>query len=325
MQKQGKRDWIMTDKQQNIYENLWQQAHKIFDWRTHHQGHRGNERYRDGVRSFCKHLAVEYGSKNFKNISDKHLISFVEASNKSNISSSSALKTDLAAIRKLHSMLPKKRYKTLESNNKKLGVEQRKNIGIDRAWKNNEVSKALDHAMVMNRKDVQWSIQCARSLGLRIEEVTALTKSDLRNALTNGYVHLTKTKGGIKRDIPLNPGAERTFRDVVANAQQEKIFIEHGRTHKQAMKSIQNWIHNHREVFTEDGISNNKDQQYKKDLNIDYERKNLTFHGLRHAYVRGQYENALKYTSNLQEARQQVSTLLGHGRDDVTRIYLAKS
>src|SRR5699024_7971284 len=141
---------------------------------------------------------------------------------------------------------------------------------------NNEVSKALDHAKIMNRKDVQWSIQCARSLGLRIEEVTALTKSDLRNALTNGYVHLTKTKGGIKRDIPLNPGAERTFRDMVKNAQQEKIFIEHGRTHKQAMKSIQT-------------------------------------------------ENALKYTANLQEARQQVSTLLGHGRDDVTRIYLAKS
>src|SRR5699024_11334006 len=91
----------------------------------------------------------------------------------------------------------------------------------------------------------------------------------------------TKTKGGIKRDIHLNPGDVLTFRDVVANAQQEKIFIEHGSTHKQAMKSIQNLIHNHREVFTEDGISNNKDQQYKKDLNIDYERKNLTFHGLR--------------------------------------------
>ena len=324
MMKQGNRNWSMTDKQQNIYENLWEQAHKVFDWRTHHQGHRGTERYRDSVRAFCKHIAIEYRSKNFKNISDKHLMSFVKASNDSNISSS-ALKTDLAAIRKLHAMLPKKRYEQLENNNKKLGVEQRQNVGVDRAWKNNEVAKAIEHAKVTSRSDVRWSIQCARSLGLRMEEVTGLTKTQLRDALTKGYVHLTKTKGGIQRDVPLNPSAERTFRDMVANASNEKIFIGHGRTHKQAMKSIQNWIHNHREIFKEDNVLNNKDQQYKKDLNINYERKNLTFHGLRHAYARGQYENALKYTSNLQEARQQVSTLLGHGRDDVTRIYLAKS
>ena len=320
MQQQGNRDWIMTDKQQNIYENLWQQAHKVFDWRTHHQGHRGNERYRDGVRAFCKHLAIEYGSKNFKNISDKHLMSFVEASNASNISSS-ALKTDLAAIRKLHAMLPKKRFERLETNNKKLGVEQRHNVGVDRAWKNSEVAQAIEHAKVTGRQDVQWSIQCARSLGLRIEEVTALTKSDLRNALTNEYIHLTKTKGGIQRDVPLNPGAERTFRDMIANAAQEKIFIGHGRTHKQTMKSIQNWIHNHRYVFM--GNPGEENQQYHELLNIDYERKNLTFHGLRHAYARRQYEAALKQTFHSQVARQRVATLLGHGRDDITRIYLA--
>jgi len=323
MKEQGNRDWSMTDKQQNIYENLWQQAHKIFDWRTNHQGHRGHERYRDGVRAFCKHLAIEYGSKNFKNINDKHLYSFVEASNASNISSS-ALKTDLSAIRKLHAMLPKKRFKVLETNNKKLGVGQRKNIGVDRAWKNSEVAQAIEHAKVTERQDVQWSIQCARSLGLRMEEVTAITKSDLRTALTNGYVHLTKTKGGIPRDVPLNPGAKRTFREMIANGKQEKIFIEHGRTHKQAMKSIQNWIHNHRDVFTNVDASDEQKQTYHKTLAIDYERKNLTFHGLRHAYARAQYASALKKTSQTQVARQRVATLLGHGRDDVTRIYLGK-
>src|SRR5699024_1819268 len=173
---QGDRDWIMTEKQQNNYNNLWEQAHKIFDWRTHHQARRGNERYRNGVSAFCKHLAIHYGSKNFKNINDKHLKSFVKASNESNISSR-ALKIDLAAIRRLHLMLPKKRLKQLRKDNSKLGAEKRQNTGLDRAWRKSGVSTAIEHTKVTGRPDVRWAIQCARSLGLRIEERTALTKS----------------------------------------------------------------------------------------------------------------------------------------------------
>lgn len=318
---QGNRDWIMTEKQQNIYKNLWEQAHKIFDWRTHHQARRGNERYRNGVSAFCKHLAIHYGSKNFKNINDKHLKSFVKASNESNISSR-ALKTDLAAIRKLHLMLPKKRFKQLETDNSKLGVEKRQNIGVDRAWRNSEVGKAIEHTKVTGRHDVRWAIQCARSLGLRIEETTALTKSQLKEALMNNFIHLINTKGGIKRDVPLNPSSERTFRDMIANTPNEKIFVGHGKTHKQVMKSIQNWIYNHRDIFTEVQTLLQPNEQYQDELNIDFERINLTFHGLRHAYARNQYEIARKHTPNKREARMQVSTLLGHGRDDVTKIYL---
>src|SRR5690625_34220 len=109
----GKRDsgaWEMTVKQKNIYENLFRQAHKIFDFHHHHQGKRGTARYRDGVRAFCKHLAIHYQSKNFKNISEKHLKSFVEESIRAGVSPAT-IKTDLAAIRKLHSLLPKTRYK----------------------------------------------------------------------------------------------------------------------------------------------------------------------------------------------------------------------
>ncbi|WP_062354425.1 site-specific integrase [Bacillus kwashiorkori] len=96
----GKRDWEMNQRQRNIYNNLWQQVHRTFDWRTHHQGKRGTERYRNGVNAFCKHLAIKYGSKNFKNINDKHLESFIKVSQEAGISAST-IKTDLSAIRKL--------------------------------------------------------------------------------------------------------------------------------------------------------------------------------------------------------------------------------
>lgn len=279
----------MTKSQQNIYENLWEQVHRIFDWRTHHQGKRGTERYRNGVNAFCKHLAIKYRSKNFRNISDKHLASFVQVSQDAGISAS-IMKTDLSAIRKLHSMVQKTRYR-LTSDNKELGVEQRKNVGIDRAWRDSEVSKAIDHAKVMGRKDVDWAIRCARTLGLRIEETTALTKTQIRAALTNGHIHLRKTKGGILRDVPLSDRAERVLREMLANGKNERIFIGHGRTHTQAIKSIQNWVYNHREIFTEKQISiTEKDKNYQKQLQIDYERQNLTFHGLRHAFAREQYK-----------------------------------
>src|SRR5690625_5118767 len=144
MRTQGKRNWDMTEKQENIYENLWEQVHKTLDWRTHHQGRRGNERYREGLRAFSKHLAIHYQSKNFKNISDKHLISFVEASKNAKMGTST-IKTDLAAIRKLHSMLPKKRHHLTESN-KAFQLEKRQLKGVDRAWTNQEVTKAYKHA-----------------------------------------------------------------------------------------------------------------------------------------------------------------------------------
>lgn len=313
----------MTQKQQNIYENLWAQAHKIFDWRTHHQGKRGTERYREGVSAFCKHLAIVYRSKNFRNISDKHLISFIKASQEAGISSST-IKTDLAAIRKLHSMVPKTRYK-LTSDNKKLGVEQRKIVGVDRAWKDSEVKKAIEHAKVTGRRDVEWSIRCARYLGLRIEEVTALTKTQIREALTNGYIHLTKTKGGILRDVPLNNQAEQVLREMLVESKDERIFIRHGRTHKQAMKSIQNWISNHRGIFTEEQFSvSNNDAKYLEQMKIDYQRQNLTFHGLRHAFSRELYHNVLIIGKSPENALKYVSEILGHGRDDITRIYLGK-
>ncbi|USK35161.1 hypothetical protein LIT25_07530 [Bacillus sp. F19] len=52
----------------------------------------------------------------------------------------------------------------------------------------------------MGRKDIEWAIRIAESMGLRLEEVTALTRSQLRSAFRNGYLALTTTKGGIPRD-----------------------------------------------------------------------------------------------------------------------------
>lgn len=51
----------------------------------------------------------------------------------------------------------------------------------------------------------------------------------------------------------------------------------------------------------------------------------MTFHGLRHTCAAEWYRQALDEGLNPYQARKRVSELLGHHRDDVTRIYLAST
>ena len=49
----------------------------------------------------------------------------------------------------------------------------------------------------------------------------------------------------------------------------------------------------------------------------------MTFHGLRHTYAAEKYQSFIDAGVTPFGARKAVSRLLGHGRDDVTNIYLA--
>ncbi|WP_046181050.1 site-specific integrase [Domibacillus tundrae] len=50
-------------------------------------------------------------------------------------------------------------------------------------------------------------------------------------------------------------------------------------------------------------------------------KENVTFHGLRHAYAQDCYAEAKHRGLSDRGARLEVSRLLGHERDEVTRIY----
>ena len=71
---------------------------------------------------------------------------------------------------------------------------------------------------------------------------------------------------------------------------------------KMQLKRLQCFIAYHRKEFTENKI---------------------TFHGLRHTYAHEKYDEFIRIGKNDAEARRCVSELLGHHRDDVTRIYLS--
>ena len=82
----------------------------------------------------------------------------------------------------------------------------------------------------------------------------------------------------------------------------QKLFVKpEDKTHL-AMKRLQCFIAYHRKEFTDNRI---------------------TFHGLRHTYAHEQYEKFIQKGFSAYVARKKVSILLGHHRDDVTRIYLS--
>jgi integrase/recombinase XerD len=195
-------------------------------------------------------------------------------------------------------------------------VAKRTKKEIDRAWFDSEYHNAINIALSMNRNDVVWALKLARYCGVRLEECTALTKTQLKEALHHDFLSLKNTKNGILRDIPLNENARFIISDILKDATSERIFVYHGRNHQQAKKSIQNWIINNRSKFAEK-VDNGHDQ-----LNDTTYRSKLTFHGLRHAFAREKYQEFIRKGFSPQTSRKMVAEQMGHGRDDVTLIYL---
>jgi integrase/recombinase XerD len=313
-----KRNWKLTAKELAFFNNLWNQIVAIFNYTNHQQGYRGTERYRNGLMAFCKHLAIKYRPQNFKNIQDKHLISFIEESIAAGVDIST-LKTDLSAIRKLHKLIPKTRYQ-LSVGNDQLGVEKRAKKQIDCAWNEKEYNAAINLALLMHRNDVVWSLKLARNCGVRLEECTALTRTQLKEALVQEFLSLRNTKNEILRDISLDSEARMIISNILKEASYERIFVSHGRNHMQAKKSIQNWIINNRSKFTK---QSHPVQGHLDSYKYDYILKtNLTYHGLRHSYARERYREFIGKGFSRQTSRKLVAEQLGHGRDDVTRIYL---
>lgn len=315
-----KRDWELNERQQGIYQNLKRQICKILEFKTHFQGRRGTERYQESLKTFAKHLAIFYGSQNFRNISRIHLESFIEESKKCGLKPAT-IKNDLSAIRMLHRKLGNARYKL--PTNEELGyTEKRQMYGIDRAWSDQEFERAVELARQMKRTHICWALQLARYQGLRIEEVTALTRTQLRDALRQNYLSLEITKNKVYRDVPLEPVTVPLLEEVLENTTgPDKFFITHGRHHHQVFKSVQNWILAHRPAFQSE---TEPDQDYLKELDAFVEEHKPTFHGLRHSYAREQYLRYRAEGFSMLNARQSVAMQLGHGRDQVTKVYLGK-
>lgn len=285
------------------YKNLMSQVNKVGNHLN--QGSiKTRERYHEAVDRFSRHLADRYNLQKFGNVQDKHLCSYIEEM-KSKGLSASTIKTDLSAIRMYHDATPFAKHQL--SENKAFDLERRSFGGVDRTWSQNEYKGMLQQAKELGRHDIANILQLGREAGLRIHECTRLDRATAERALQTGLLHV-KGKGGLERDVPLREEAKNALRDAMERvARGQKLFVRHeqGQKTHQQIKSVQDFICNHRSKFT-DGSR----------------EANMTFHGLRHSYAREEYEKRVAKGASELNARKEVSQLLGHERDDVTRIYI---
>ena len=286
----------------NCYSNLLLQAEKLY--RHNRQGsYRTKERYFEAYKRFLRFLAEEYHLQKISNVSGKHLVAYVEYMKQKNYAAST-IKTDLSAIRFWQDKVNCAKY--ILPENSEFILQRRKFGGEDRTWSTGELNRMIAECWKAKHDEYAACLVLARFAGLRLHEVLRIDTATARTAVKTGILTI-KGKGGKIRCVPLNENAKITLEKYLRlTPPGEKLFVPHDKETHLVKTEIQQFIATHRKNIQDKGS-----------------KKRLTFHGLRHTCAAQWYEQFRKDGKTESEAKRQVSRLLGHEREDVTRIYLA--
>lgn len=156
------------------------------------------------------------------------------------------------------------------------------------------------------RDDYITMLYLGRYAALRIPECFRIDTATARDAVKKKALTI-KSKGGLVRTVPLNDClVHRLMLHLEYAAPGHKLFAADGQPTHKAIQAFQQFISIHRSLAQAE----------------DSDRP-MTFHGLRHTCAAEWYQNQIEQGQSAYQARKAVSRLLGHSRDDVTRIYLA--
>ncbi len=271
---------------------------------------------------FINFVAKEFNLKKLANIQDKHVRAYVEHKRTEGCSDK-YIKNELSGIRFFHNHTPGTKYELTDSVrfNKEVGLGSTPDGRADRAWTEREVIAIKDKAMELSRPEIANIIEGIRATGLRLDEACSLKRGEVEKALRTGELEARNTKGGVPRTIPLTDRAREIFSKQLREVERGGyVFTPQKYTDSRTIhdfeKSIKDFIRYHRE-----GIQD-KDRSSTGHNLSEGDRGALTAHGLRHSYAREQYCALRERGIEKDEARLQVSEMLGHGRDSVTYIYL---
>jgi len=286
----------------NHYRNLMSQVDKLH--RHNRQGsYKTRARYYEAMQRFCRFLAEIFRLERLANIAPKHIYAYAAHLQESR-KSASTIKTDLSAIRFFHDLIPNPRYELPQ--NKDLALDRRTFGNVDRTWSEAEFERLRTQTLELGQEDYVSILYLGRYAGLRIHECFRIDTATAAKAIKEKALTI-KGKGGLIRTVPLiDLLVIRLQYHVKETPRGHKLFVPDGQQTHEAIKAFQAFIWLYR--------------PYVQDKDSD---RPMTFHGLRHTYAAEKYQNYIAAGKSPYEARKAVSKLLGHGRDDVTRIYLA--
>lgn len=278
-------------------------------------------RYIEAMRRFILYVGPIYKIKKLTNMKDKHLESYAKkliGEGKSH----KYVKNELAGIRFIHNQMDHTKFSLEDSLkfNNMLGLNRTTDGRIDRAWTERELVEFCDKAIAVGKPEIMELLQVVRATGMRLDEAATLRKQDLVKALKCGKLLLINTKGGVRRTVPLNDSSREIFSEKVKVLRKGEyaftpIKYIQDRTIYKYEKQVQRFIYNHRSMIQD------KDRALTGHNLESYERGALTVHGLRHMYGRERYSDLIKATT-IVKAKKQISKELGHGRENITLIYI---
>ena len=284
------------------YLNLIAQLNRLY--RHNRTGsYRTRTRYYEAMQRFWRFLAKRYHLERLANVAPEHIAAYVAYLQECG-RAPSTIKTDLAAIRFFHDLMQTPRHQL--PGNGELLLQRRTFGGVDRSWSREEFSRALAEALRLGREDYVTILYLARYAGLRIHECFRIDTATAERAIREGVITI-KGKGGLVRTVPLHPIlASRLELHLRVTPRGHKLFVPDGVQTHTAIQQLQAFIRTTRPYIQDAGST-----------------RPMTFHGLRHTCAAEWYQERIAAGATPYEARKAVSRLLGHGRDDVTKIYLA--
>ena len=260
-------------------------------------------RYYEAMQRFCRFLAEVYRLERLANIAPKHIYAYVSCLQEQE-KSASTIKTDLSAIRFFHDLIQQPRYEL--PGNGDLLLQRRTFGGVDRTWSADEFERMLDTALAVGHNDYVSIFYLGRFAGLRIHECFRIDTATASKAVKEKAITI-KGKGGLVRTVPLNDILiQRLQHDLKRTPRGHKLYVPDNQETHEAIKALQAFI-----------------RLYRPSVQDKDSTRPMTFHGLRHTYAAEKYQGFFDAGVTPFGARKAVSRLLGHGRDDVTNIYLA--
>lgn len=278
------------------------------------------ERYEDAEYRLCRWLGENTEMQNLKNLSARQIYPYIESLFDRDCKTS-YIRTEMAGIRHYHSLT---HSKNILPSNKDLGISEKNDYEFDRSFLPEEFDEMIKTAYSMKRYDVIIVAYLGRYFGLRFEEAVTLRLNQLEDAIRYKQLHLTNTKGGRPRDVPVDRAIqEKILRDLVvyfrANGKKSKDYLicdNHKHSVKKEKASLQNWRSNHSNKF----IDPNRCDYFKPFCKPRIKRP--SWHSLRHLYFQENRRRLMAEGGMTErQVENELSERLGHSRNDVKKFY----
>ena len=295
--------YMIHTQNEGIYRALIAQLDKLAR-HNRQESYKTRQRYYEAMQRFCRYLAEEYRLQKLANISGKHLTAYVCYLQERG-RAASTVKTELSAIRFWHDQLSSPKYRLPANNELTVGLERRRIGGVDRRWTPEQFTAFTSACREEGREDYAAIATLTFYVGLRIHEVCRLDTAAVEAWERSGLLTV-KGKGGRVRSVPVTAAAaKQALRERKAAVRRgHKLFVPDDVATDAYIYDFQAFLRAHR--------PDQGGNPYP-----------LTHHGMRHSYADRQYQEAIDGGASEYRAKKEVSHLLGHGRADVTEIYLA--